>query len=387
MPRAHRQHILFTLPDLHPGGGQVSILRTAGELARRGYRITALTVWRDTPPSMLDAYRATFDRVESLQLRRSRPDRALVRLRRLMRELDPDLVHATNTPWDLRMAVVGARMARVPIVNTFTSMLFGDMRTLARRLERRCFRGHLHGAVAVSPVVMDSWAAVMDAYEIPVDYRRTISPGILPFPLEPAARADARRRLREEHGIDERATVIVNLARLVPGKGQLDLVSAFARVLPEHPGAHLMLAGEGPQREALEHRIASLGLDGSVTLLGHRDDPQTVLAAGDLLAFPSHGEGFGLAVGEAMVAGLPVVAYDLPAVRWFCPDGEAGLLVRAGDVEAFAGALATLLGDPGLRSRMGANGMALIERDHLVGCCVDRLEELYGAVAPHRDRT
>ena len=104
----------------------------------------------------------------------------------------------------------------------------------------------------------------------------------------------------------------------------------------------------------LEPLFASAGP--GVRRLGYRSDVAAVLAAADVFVLPSHFEGLPMSVIEAMLTGLPVVATDIRGPREQVVDGETGLLVPAGSVERLAAALGRLVGDAGLRARMGEAG-------------------------------
>jgi glycosyltransferase involved in cell wall biosynthesis len=147
--------------------------------------------------------------------------------------------------------------------------------------------------------------------------------------------------------------VILTVGRLIHEKGQRHLVAAMREVVAMSPGAVLLVAGEGVLRSELEGLIARLDLNESVFLLGHRADVPELLQAADVFALPSLLEGAAGAVVEAMMAGKPVVASDLPSVRECVADAGAALLVPPGDPAALASAVISLLTDPKRRAEMG----------------------------------
>ena len=153
------------------------------------------------------------------------------------------------------------------------------------------------------------------------------------------------------------------VGRLAEQKRVDVLLEAFARLAGRRPDVALRLAGDGPERAALERRAARLGLAGRVEWLGARDDVPALLAEATVLALPSSGEGVPNVALEAMAAGVPVVATDIPGTRDVVADGAEGLLVPAGDAPALAGALERVLGDPALRERLGQAGRARAEGD------------------------
>jgi glycosyltransferase involved in cell wall biosynthesis len=142
--------------------------------------------------------------------------------------------------------------------------------------------------------------------------------------------------------------------RLEGEKDVATLVRAFARIA--HPGAELVLVGDGSARRPLERLARELGVGSRVRVTGYVPQPQVAaaLAHADVLALPSRFEELGTAVLEAMHAGVAVVASDVGGL----PEavGGAGVLVPAGDPAALAAALDRLLGDAALREQLGAAG-------------------------------
>jgi 1,4-alpha-glucan branching enzyme len=123
--------------------------------------------------------------------------------------------------------------------------------------------------------------------------------------------------------------LIVTAGRLVTGKGIDDLISA----LP--PGARLRILGDGPDADRLKHRVHDLGLRDRVDFLGWIDDVTSAMRDAALAVFPSRlGEGSPVAIVEAMMAGVPVVAADSGGTRELVEDGVTGWLVPPGRPEA-----------------------------------------------------
>jgi glycosyltransferase involved in cell wall biosynthesis len=152
------------------------------------------------------------------------------------------------------------------------------------------------------------------------------------------------------------SNVVVAAGRLSPEKGFDVLIDAAAEVLRDEPTTGFVLFGEGSLRPKLERRVAELGLAGRFVLPGFRSDLDRLLPAADVVALPSFTEGLPNVALEASAAGVPVVATAVGGTPEVVADGETGLLVPAGDPDALAGALLTLLRDPAVRSRMVAAG-------------------------------
>jgi glycosyltransferase involved in cell wall biosynthesis len=168
-----------------------------------------------------------------------------------------------------------------------------------------------------------------------------------------ARRASQARALRGRDG----RLVIGMVARLDPIKDQATLIRAFVG-LAHHPRAELWLVGDGPRAAELCALASAAGVADRVVFWGPRGDVPELLGQIDVFAFSTtRAEGFGIALIEAMAAGLPVVASDVPACREVLGDGAAGILVPAGDPLPLAQALGALLGSE--RQRAAWAGRAL----------------------------
>ncbi len=178
----------------------------------------------------------------------------------------------------------------------------------------------------------------------------------------------------------ERAPLAVAIGRLDGSKGLGYLVAAWQRVVAARPDARLWLVGDGPHRRKLENQIVDLDLVGRVFVPGEFDSVDVLLAAADLFLSPASEEGPSLATAEAMGAGLPVVATDLPGNRELMADGEHGLLVPDRDPQAVAAAVLRLLGEPGLAAMFGAAARDRAARwfplDRMVDAHVELFENL-----------
>jgi glycosyltransferase involved in cell wall biosynthesis len=166
------------------------------------------------------------------------------------------------------------------------------------------------------------------------------------------------------------ARVLLAVARLVPQKGIDVAAQALARVRERHPEAVLVVLGDGPERERLRG-------DG-VHLLGRVPDVAAWLRRAELLVHPARWEGFGLALLEAMLAALPVVATRVSSIPEIVVDGETGLLVPPDDAGALAAALLRVLDDP---AGYGAAGLARARAEFSVARMADRTLDFYRSSA------
>jgi len=151
------------------------------------------------------------------------------------------------------------------------------------------------------------------------------------------------------------STLILNVGRLVPQKGQAAIVSAFSRMSGRGPEWTLAILGEGPRRREIEDQIAALRLAENVALPGNIGDPQRYYVKAAIFVMASDFEGVPNALLEAMAHGLPSIVPDnLPGALEYVEDGKTGLVYRSGDLEGLTRCLETLAADANLRERLGS---------------------------------
>jgi glycosyltransferase involved in cell wall biosynthesis len=187
------------------------------------------------------------------------------------------------------------------------------------------------------------------------------------------APADAaeRARLRAALGVAGEAPVLLFVGSLEPAKGTDDLLAAFREVARARPEARLLLAGPGRPRE--ERRLRALARDlPGVVFLGPRRDVEGLYRAADLFLFPSHTEGFGLCVLEAMASGCPVVASDIVASRALL-EGGCGALAPVRDPAALARAALALLADPAARAASAERALARARGEYSRALYLERM--------------
>jgi len=189
-----------------------------------------------------------------------------------------------------------------------------------------------------------------------------------------------RSVVRRELGLTSTDQLVVATGSLVPRKGHAVLVKALAA---QTNGScwHLAIAGNGPERAALDDLVRSLDLESRVHLLGHRDDIGNILAASDIFAMPSLWEGLPLSLLEAMSCGKPVVASATSGIPEAVDTEQDGLLVAPGNVEELTAALARLLSDAALRQRLGERAAARARAVFSIDAMTGQYEDTYRALA------
>lgn len=303
------------------------------------------------------------------------------------------LTERPRGPVDLLRAIVGliGYMRRVRpdavisyqhygnIFGTLAGRLAGARQLIANQSGAPGKRGAMRAAAIVDrlmgqlgaythSVVNSAWTEAQFR-DYPRSYRqrlRRIDHGVL-LPDGPHSRQDARA----EFDLPDNAYILVSTGRLTPDKNHAPLVAAL-ELLPE---VHLAVAGAGPEEPALMALATRIGVADRLHLVGEVRPARIFdfLASGDLYVFPSRNETFGLAVAEAAMVGLPVVANGIPVLREVL--GEAALFVEASQPAQLAEAVRQVMSQPDLASRLAAKGRALSGRYAPATMC-RRYEEL-----------
>ena len=180
--------------------------------------------------------------------------------------------------------------------------------------------------------------------------------------------------------------VVLTVARLVPIKRVALLVEGFAAVRGRVPNAHLVIVGDGSERDALRTRTAALGVLDAVTFVGsvpQRDTPAFYRAA-DVFALSSEFDNSPNVVLEAMASGLPVVTSDVGGVREFVDDPDGGTIVGGADAPSFARALERYLASPSESRVAGIYNRRKASRDFSWSASAAQLLAVYGRVLEAR---
>jgi glycosyltransferase involved in cell wall biosynthesis len=168
--------------------------------------------------------------------------------------------------------------------------------------------------------------------------------------------------------------VLLCLARLHKRKG-IDVLLRALGGMSARP--RLWIAGDGPERGALEALAHETGVDAQVQFLGMRSDAADLLAGCDVFVVPSRSEGLGVVALEAMAAARPVVASAVGGLAHAVVEGRTGLLVSPEDPDALARALARVIEDPALRESLGDAGPGRVAEGFLAEQMVEAYESLY----------
>jgi glycogen(starch) synthase len=167
------------------------------------------------------------------------------------------------------------------------------------------------------------------------------------------------------------------VGRLIPIKGHIVLLRAFAAARLHVPGLRLDVAGRGPLEPALRSLARELGVADAVRFLGQVSPIQGAIEESAIVVVPSMGEGFGMVALEAMELSRPVIAAAIGGLGELVVHGETGLLVEPGLAEPLERAIVELATDLGRAAEMGRAGRQRALAEFLESRCVERTEALY----------
>jgi sugar transferase (PEP-CTERM/EpsH1 system associated) len=285
------------------------------------------------------------------------------RLRKLLRELSPAIIHSRN------MAALEAQLCTIGL--PAVKRVHGEHGREVNDLDgsnwkylyfRKVMRLIVHRYITVSKD-LENWlvsevgvkpARLTQIYN-GVDHIRFAPDSVNPLALLPP-------QWREHDGI----LVVGTVGRLTPVKDQQILLQAAANIRAKHPGLRdklrLVIVGDGPLRSELEQLIQRLDLEDTVWLAGDRKDVPELLQMMDVFALPSLGEGISNTVLEAMASSLPVVATAVGGNMELVKEGFNGGLVPVGDCQALANAILSLLQNERERIRQGKNARQCVSQ-------------------------
>ncbi len=368
------------------GGGAVAIRDVARELAKR-HRVHVLTSRGPGLPAQetFDDRDLTIFRSKVFQ-RRQRAVASIASMlcfypfgislgRRLIKTYAYDVI---NTWFAIPSGPTGTHLAARGSIPHVLTVIGGDIydpskwysphrNPMLKRIVRSVIR-KADGHTAISQDVADRTDHIY-GFKGPVE--------VIPLGVDPPAFPPASRQML---GLDSDHLYVVTVGRLVRRKDHHTLLKALK--LLANPKVHLLILGDGPERENLHASAEQLGIGGQIHFMGFvaEDQKYQLLACSDVFSLTSLHEGFGLVYIEAMHCGLPVIAADTGGQTDFLSDGQTGGLVRPGDANALSRVLQGLMEDPHRRRQIGSANKALAQR-YTVANTAQKYEGLFSRVA------
>ena len=295
---------------------------------------------------------------------------AIQRFGALVDQLDPAMIHVNDIWWvpHTVRAVAYCASQSVPIVAHVRQ-------EIEPAKVRRYELDRAEAVIAISRQIEES----LIAGGVSASKVRTLYSGIDLSERHPTHDSQAIRQLI---GIPDGAVLVGTTANLFPRKGYEVMLRALPAIIRVVPAAHYVIVGsdDNDYADRLKRLAQELKIADHVHIVGFQDPVQPFLASLDLYVHPALMEGFGIAVVEAMAMGKAVVATTTGGLPEVVAQGETGLLVPPGDVEALAATVVALLEDPVRREQMGRCGRARVNERFSLDASVAHMEQLYGEV-------
>ncbi len=361
---------MLLVPTLDQSGAEKQLTLLACRLPREEFDVHVVALTRGGP--FADELAKHGVRLTVLGKRWKFDPVALWRLRKLIAAEQPDIVHtwlfAANAYGRL---VIGRRMKPRP--KLIVSERCVDVWKAGWQLWLD------HKLIERTDRLVGNSVAVGEFYQsigYPAD-RITVIPNGIDIPEPTPIDRDA---VLAELEIPRGSPVIGFVGRMAKQKRVDDLVFAMALVAILQPEPHLLLIGDGPERDKLMKFARDIDIDHHTRFTGHRADAAHLLRIMDVFWIASDFEGQSNSVMEAMAAGLPVIASDIPPNRELVIDGETGFLVKVGDRVGFQQFADRLLADPELARRLGDAGRERMRQHFSIDNMVAAHARLYREV-------
>jgi glycosyltransferase involved in cell wall biosynthesis len=357
-----KRHVVLHLQKVAGiSGSEAHLLSLLPRLRDRGWDVRMLMLHENEPGAwdFATALRARGVPLDAIPLRADIDPVAFLRLTAYLARIRPQILHTHLVHADAYGLLAGTA-ARVPL-RFSTKHGFNEFREAPYfGVADRAFASLAHVHIAISRGLARYLA---DTEGFDESSFRIVHYGISPDGAAPPYE-DAVPRL-------------LCVGRLIPIKGHIVLLRAFAAARAQVPGLKLDIAGRGPLEPALRALVKELGVAEAVRFLGHVSPIQGAIEGSAIVVVPSMGEGFGMVALEAMERARPVIAAEIGGLGELVEHGVTGLLVPPGESEPFADAIVQLAGDLQRAAQMGEEGRKRALRDFLEQRCTERTEALY----------
>lgn len=341
----------------------------------RGRFIVDVACGASTKGALRDKYLATGTRL--ILCRWSRFVLPYVwRLVRLLRREGYDVIH-THSAEVSGAAMLAARLAGVPVriasydhtetpwrnPGVLNRLAVGILQWMTRRWGTKIFGD----AEVCLDVYHPDWREHPEQFKICYD-------GI---DIEQFCGREVCSEVRSELDLPTDSLVVGHVGRFSKVKNHSTFVDMAERVSRQFENVHFLLVGDGQLRQQIEVEVANRGLSGRFVFAGNRDDVPRMLAAMDVFVMPSLDEGFGLAVAEAQLCGLPVVASNIPGIREALCPAMRKFCCHPLDSAGIAEKVIMLLENHQLRNKLGREGREYVTDRFSIDRTVKQLESIY----------
>ncbi|MGY5851069.1 glycosyltransferase [Salegentibacter sp. F14] len=371
--------VLYLIDTLEVGGAETSILEISSRL--KAWKPLVVSIYKGN--TLQDRFEKAGIKVYTLNLEgRINWTRGKLKIDAIIKKEKPDLIHATLFRAEQFSRVLGKRN-NIPVLNSFVNDSYSSERFKSIPLRQKIAL-HLYKTIdRITAPKADAFMSLTSAI-IPSN---TNALGIDPKDVEVIYRGRNIKKFRakaEEQTLKlseyNNITTILTVSRLLKRKGYLESICAMKKVIGQHPNLQYLIAGEGHDRQLFENLIQDLELEDNVKLLGNRNDVPGLLRTADLFLFPSHYEGQGGALVEAMIMGTPILASRIPVIEESVKDNYSARLFELKNVEDMAQQILWALSHPKEMKKLGENAKKEAEKRFEIENVAREHEELYNRI-------
>ncbi|MCR4293541.1 MAG: glycosyltransferase family 4 protein [Candidatus Kuenenia sp.] len=299
-----------------------------------------------------------------------------LKLKRIIQAWDPDIIHVFSACgafylWVAHKLLCGLGK-RPPVV----SSVMGLQNSPDESLFKTQLRNYLM-TLGAGKILIISPAIGKYLRKLPISGDRLIEKKVVGIRMPELLTDLEKLKVRKELMVGEEK-IIITIGTLSPRKSHELFIDAASKVLTVRKDVRFFIVGEGELRNFLEDRIATLGIQANVHLLGMRKDVLRLLSVADICVKPGIVEGFvGITVMEAQSLGVPVIAFDTIDVRLVIQDGVTGLIVPRSDIEKLADTIEMLLADKDVANKIGESGRIFIRSTFSIAAVAEGLLSIY----------
>ena len=357
--------IALVIPTLDQGGAEKQISLLARELPKDEFDVHVIVLTR-TGPREKELREAAIP-VHFIDKRGKFDPRAWLRLRSLLKQLKPDIVHT----WLFAANAYGrsaAMAAGVPVIAGSERSVDPWKANWQLFIDRWLCKW--------APRLTTNSSGVVDFYAnkgIPQSAFTLIPNAVLPSAKPAVSRVEIAERL----GVPVEKKWILSVGRLWQQKGYKDLLWAAEMIRVARDETCYIVVGEGPERARLELYRDNIRAASQVFMVGERNDVSDILPHACVLWNGSLYEGQSNVILEALQAGVPVVASDIPGNRDLVKHAQTGMLFPLGDVNSLMRTTIEILQNPQTAQQLATNGKAFVEHEHSLGKMIDGHIKLY----------
>lgn len=357
--------LLYFIHDLAPFGAQRIVLYTVKNLDKALFSVTVCSLWHE------ETMKAEFERagakVVLLRAKRFFDIFGWFRFLKLLNKLKPDIIHTTVPELGVIARLMKFLFPGIKVIHSFQNPLSSEIpfwRFMNRKTIGLCdavtfaSMGIVDEALAAAPKIRGKYAIIQNSVTL-------------------SEHAGKKTDIRAEFNISADAIILLCNGRITRQKGQEVLLNTAAILLKKGLKVKLMLVGDGDMSDILIQNAANLRIEDLVIFTGRRGNIPEILNAANIYVAPSRWESFNIALGEAMLAGLPCVATDIPGHKDLAENGKTALLVKMDEPTEIAAAVEWILKHPAESTVMAAAAKERVMKEFTPEIMGEKYRKLY----------